>query len=191
MEKNFVFLDEMLPGVRWDAKYATWDNFTGKPVDGYTVNRIAGTRELGVALQKAQRLAGKQGYGLLLWDGYRPQRAVDCFLHWASLPENGLTKKQYYPNINRHEMVEKGYVASHSSHSRGGAIDLTIFRLDTGMLVPMGGDFDFMDERSHHAASGLTEAESRNRECLRQIMENSGFDAYRNEWWHYVLKDER
>lgn len=60
MEKNFVFLDEMLPGVRWDAKYATWDNFTGKPVDGYTVNRIAGTKELGAALRKAQKLARKQ-----------------------------------------------------------------------------------------------------------------------------------
>ena len=54
MEKNFVFLDEMLPGVRWDAKYATWDNFTGKPVDGYKVNRIVGTKELGAALRKVQ-----------------------------------------------------------------------------------------------------------------------------------------
>ena len=156
MEENFVFLDVMLPGIRWDAKYATWDNFTGKPVDGYRVNRVAGSIELGTALRKAQKLAEKLGYGLLLWDGYRPQRAVDCFLNWASQPENNLTKKRYYPNINRDEMVAKGYVASQSSHSRGGAVDLTIFHLDTGMLVPMGGGFDFMDERSHHAASGLS-----------------------------------
>ena len=54
MEKNFVFLDEMLPGVRWDAKYATWDNFTGKPVDGYTVNRIVGTKEFRAALRKVK-----------------------------------------------------------------------------------------------------------------------------------------
>ena len=67
MEKNFVFLDEMLPGVRWDAKYATWDNFTGKPVDGYNVNRIVGTKELGTALRKAQKLARKQGYGPVGW----------------------------------------------------------------------------------------------------------------------------
>ena len=109
------------------------------------VNRIVGTKELGAALRKAQNLARKQGYGLLLWDGYRSQCAVDCFLHWASLPENNLTKNWYYPNIKRNEMVVKGY-------------------LDTGMLVPMGGDFDFMDERSHHTASGLTETESRNRD---------------------------
>ena len=192
MEKNFVFLDEMLPGIRWDAKYATWDNFTGKPVDGYMVNRIVGTKELGAALRKAQKAAEKLGYGLLLWDGYRPQCAVDCFLNWASLPENNLTKKRYYPNIERKEMVAKGYVASQSSHSRGSAIDLTIFRLDTGMLVPMGGDFDFdfMDVRSHHAASGLSEEETNNRESLRAIMERSRFEAYRYEWWHYVLVDE-
>lgn len=190
MEENFVFLDVMLPGIRWDAKYATWDNFTGKPVDGYRVNRVAGSIELGTALRKAQKMAEKLGYGLLLWDGYRPQRAVDCFLNWASQPENNLTKKRYYPNINRDEMVAKGYVASQSSHSRGGAVDLTIFHLDTGMLVPMGGGFDFMDERSHHAASGLSDAESKNRECLRLIMEDSGFEAYRYEWWHYVLEDE-
>ena len=190
MEKNFVFLDEMLPGIRWDAKYATWDNFTGKPVDGYMVNRIVGTKELGAALRKAQKAAEKLGYGLLLWDGYRPQCAVDCFLNWASLPENNLTKNRYYPNIERKEMVAKGYVASQSSHSRGSAIDLTIFRLDTGMLVPMGGDFDFMDVRSHHAASGLSEEETNNRESLRAIMERSRFEAYRYEWWHYVLVDE-
>lgn len=190
LERNFVFLDEVLPGVRWDAKYATWDNFTGRPVDGYGLNRIVGTRELGSALQKAQNLAKKQGYGLLLWDGYRPQRAVDCFLHWASLPENDLTKKRYYPNIRRAEMVAKGYVASQSSHSRGGAVDLTIYRLDTGLLVPMGGDFDLMDVLSHHGASGLTETETNNRKRLRHIMECSGFEAYCNEWWHYVLVDE-
>lgn len=74
----------MLPGIRWDAKYATWDNFTGKPVDGYKVNRVVGTKELGEALYKAKELAEKMGYGLLLWDGYRPQCAVNGFLHWAS-----------------------------------------------------------------------------------------------------------
>lgn len=190
LDKNFVFLDEMLPGVRWDAKYATWDNFTGKPVDGYKVNRIVGTKELGYALQDVQKQAADLGYGLLLWDGYRPQCAVDCFLRWAAQPEDDLMKERNYPNIQRSEMVVKGYVAAQSSHSRGSAVDLTIFCLDTGTLVPMGGSFDLMDARSHHAASGLTMTEANNRECLRQIMENSGFLPYHFEWWHYVLADE-
>ena len=190
MENGFVFLDEMLPGVRWDARYATWDNFTGRPVDGYEANRIVGTHALAVALQNAQKRAATLGYGLLLWDGYRPKRAVGCFLRWSEQPEDGFTKKQYYPNIDRVDMIKKGYVASKSSHSRGSAIDLTLYQLSSHALVPMGGGFDFMDERSHHGAKGITSAETQNRQRLRSIMERSGFEAYNLEWWHYVLKDE-
>ncbi|MDR1322100.1 MAG: D-Ala-D-Ala dipeptidase VanX [Gracilibacteraceae bacterium] len=190
MEKGFVFLDEILIGVRWDAKYATWDNFTGRPVEGYEVNRVAGSRELAAALSRARESAAVQGYGLLLWDGYRPQRAVNCFLRWSEQPEDGRAKKRYYPRVDRAAMITKGYVAAKSSHSRGSAIDLTLYRLDTGALISMGGDFDLMDERSHHAAKGISGAETRNRRILRAIMENSGFKPYDCEWWHYVLKKE-
>ena len=190
MENGFLFLDEMLHGVRWDAKYATWDNFTGKPVDGYEVNRIIGTKALAFALREAQIHAAALGYGLLLWDGYRPRTAVDCFLRWAAQPEDKLTKEKFYPNIERTELITKGYVASQSSHSRGSAIDLTLYHLDTGELVSMGSNFDFMDERSHHTAKGIGDAEAQNRRCLRKIMESSGFQSYRFEWWHYKLIDE-
>jgi len=190
MEKGFVYLDEILPGVRWDAKYATWDNFTGKPVDGYEVNRIVGTHALALALLEAQKQAAALGYGLLLWDGYRPKRAVECFLRWSKQPEDYLTKDRFYPNIERTELVAKGYIASQSSHSRGSAIDLTLYHLDTGELVSMGGSFDFLDERSHHEAKGITDMELQNRRLLRSIMENSGFESYRFEWWHYVLRNE-
>lgn len=190
MENGFLFLDEMLHGVRWDAKYATWDNFTGKPVDGYEVNRIIGTKAVAFALHEAQIHASALGYGLLLWDGYRPKSAVDCFLRWAAQPEDNLTKEKYYPNIERAELITKGYVASQSSHSRGSTIDLTLYHLDTGELVSMGSNFDFMDERSHHTAKGIGDAEAQNRRCLRKIMESSGFQSYRFEWWHYKLIDE-
>jgi D-alanyl-D-alanine dipeptidase len=179
-----------LHGVRWDAKYATWDNFTGKPVDGYEVNRIVGTHALALALLEAQKQAADLGYGLLLWDGYRPKRAVDCFLRWSEQPEDNLTKERHYPNIERTEMFAKGYIASQSSHSRGSAIDLTLYHLDTGALVSMGGSFDFMDESSHHAAKGIASMEAQNRRRLRSIMENSGFEPYSFEWWHYVLRNE-
>jgi zinc D-Ala-D-Ala dipeptidase len=190
MEKGFVFLDEVLPGIRWDAKYATWDNFTGKPVEGYEANRIVGTHALAAALLVAQKHAAALGYGLLLWDGYRPQRAVDRFLQWSEEPEDGSTKLKHYPNINRSEMIQKGYVAAQSSHSRGSAIDLTLFRTDTHALAPMGGDFDLMDVISHHGAEGITQAEAENRWLLRSIMESSGFSSYDCEWWHYTLKNE-
>ncbi|MGW7532314.1 D-Ala-D-Ala dipeptidase VanX [Amycolatopsis sp. NPDC054798] len=190
MKHGFAFLDEAAPGIRWDAKYATWDNFTGKPVDGYLANRIVGTHALCTALQSAQDKAATLGFGLLIWDGYRPQRAVDCFLRWAKQPEDGCKKLQHYPNISRAEMFENGYVATKSGHTRGSTVDLTLYRLDTGELLPMGGGFDLMDVVSHHGAPGITATEAANRQHLRSVMEDCGFAAYEAEWWHYTLKDE-
>jgi D-alanyl-D-alanine dipeptidase len=190
MNSDFVFVDEFVPGIRWDAKYATWDNFTGKPVDGYHANRIVGTRALCAALNRAQEEAAALGFGLLLWDGYRPQRAVDCFLRWSRQPENGCRKQRHYPNIDRPEMFYRGYVAAKSGHTRGGTVDLTLYELATGELVPMGGGHDLMDEVSHHGARGITSAEAKNRNRLCSVMRNCGFDCYDREWWHYTLKHE-
>jgi D-alanyl-D-alanine dipeptidase len=190
MERGFVFLDEVLPGVRWDAKYATWDNFTGTPVDGYEVNRIVGSCALADALATASARAAALGFGLLLWDGYRPQRAVDRFIEWSTEPEDGRTKARFYPNIDRATMFSDGYVAPRSGHSRGGAVDLTLYRLDSGELAAMGGGHDLMDTRSHHGAPGLSRLEVRNRRTLCSVMEESGFTRYEFEWWHYVLTDE-
>jgi D-alanyl-D-alanine dipeptidase len=190
VETGFVFLDDVLRGVRWDAKYSTWDNFTGTPVDGYEVNRVVGSLALAEALLEAQRHAAALGFGLLLWDGYRPQRAVNRFLEWSTQPEDGRTKRCFYPNIDRAGMFAKGYVAKHSGHSRGGAVDLTLYRLDTGELAPMGGRHDLMDERSHHGAPGVSDVEARHRRTLCSIMEQSGFEPYECEWWHYALRDE-
>jgi D-alanyl-D-alanine dipeptidase len=190
MKDDFVFVDELVPGIRWDAKYATWDNFTGKPVDGYRANRIVGTTALCAALERAQDEAASLGFGLLLWDGYRPQRAVDCFLRWSEQPEDGRTKLRHYPNIDRPEMVEQGYVAAKSGHSRGSTVDLTLYHLAAGELAPMGGDHDLMDPISHHGATGITPLEARNRQYLCSIMEASRFDRYDREWWHYTLRDE-
>ena len=190
MKDGFVFVDELVPGIRWDAKYATWDNFTGKPVDGYLANRIVGSRALCDALARAQDRAGSLGLGLLLWDGYRPQRAVDNFLRWSEQPEDDRTKRRHYPNIERSEMFERGYVAARSGHSRGSTVDLTLYDLATGELLPMGGDHDLMDPVSHHGARGITRVEARNREQLCSLMEYCGFDRYDAEWWHYTLVRE-
>ncbi|OHV31879.1 MULTISPECIES: D-Ala-D-Ala dipeptidase VanX [Pseudofrankia] len=190
MKNDFVFVDEFVPGVRWDAKYATWDNFTGKPVDGYQANRIVGTRALCAALERAGEKAAASGFGLLLWDGYRPQRAVDCFLRWSEQPEDGRTKPRHYPNIDRPEMFEKGYVAARSGHSRGGTVDLTLYHLATGELADMGGRHDLMDPVSHHGAREITPVEARNRQHLCSIMKACGFDSYDHEWWHYTLRHE-
>jgi D-alanyl-D-alanine dipeptidase len=190
MMSDFVFVDELVPGVRWDAKYATWDNFTGEPVDGYLTNRIVGTKTLCAALKRAQERATSSGFGLLLWDGYRPQRAVDSFLRWSAKPEDGRTKLRHYPNIVRAQMFENGYVAAKSGHSRGSTVDLTLYDLATGELAPMGGAHDLMDPISHHGAAGISPDETRSRHYLRSVMEACGFQAYEYEWWHYALTDE-
>jgi len=87
-------------------------------------------------------------------------------------------------------MLEKGYVAARSGHSRGGTVDLTLFHLASGERAPMGGDHDLMDEISDHGAKGLPSVDARNRRYLRSIMEACGFNSYGCEWWHYTLKDE-
>ena len=190
MNHGFAYVDELVTGIRWDAKYATWDNFTGKPVDGYLANRIVGTTALCAALEDAQKEAASLGFGLVLWDGYRPQRAVDCFVRWSQQPEDGLTKPRHYPNIDRAGMFAQGYVAAKSGHTRGSTVDLTLYDLATGDLAAMGGGHDLMDPLSHHRAAGITPDETRNRDALRSIMEASGFSAYDCEWWHYTLRDE-
>ena len=173
MEKGFVFLDEVIPGIRWDAKYATWDNFTGKPVDGYEVNRIVVAKEMADALAEVQKEANQMGYGLLVWDSYRPQRAVNCFLRWAAEPEDGRRKEIHYPNIKREELLSKGYVAAKSSHSRGSAVDLTLYSV-----------------KSHHTCKDVSKEEYENRQLLCGLMTRHGFVPFENEWWHYNLKKE-
>jgi len=190
MINGFVHVDEAVPGIRWDAKYATWDNFTGKPVDGYVANRVIGTRALCEALRKAQLAAESVGFGLVLWDGYRPQRAVDSFIRWSRQPEDGRTKSRHYPHIERTEMIQKGYVARKSGHSRGSTVDLTLFQLATGELAAMGGGHDLMDPLSHHDATGIPPVANRNRRQLRSIMQRAGFVSYPCEWWHYTLEGE-
>lgn len=190
MNKDFVYMDEYVPGIRWDAKYATWDNFTGTPVEGYESNRIVGTRPLAEAMKKVKDRAASFGYGLLLWDAYRPQRAVDAFLRWVKECDNDKEKERHYPNIDRNTMVEDGYIAVKSGHSRGSAVDLTLYKLDTGELLQMGGNFDLMDVASHHDADGITPKEAKNRKLLRYLMEDSHFVPFENEWWHYSLENE-
>lgn len=190
MHNNFVYLDEVIPGIRWDAKYATWDNFTGAPVDGYEVNRVVGTREMAHALKKVNEKAKAKGYGLLLWDGYRPQCAVDCFMRWAQSDKPDYTKEKHFPHIDKKNMFQLGYIAEKSGHSRGSTIDLTLFDLKTNQILDMGGCFDFMDEISHFDNEHITLSAFRNRSLLRDFMESCGFVPYEYEWWHFTLKNE-
>ncbi|WP_167628300.1 M15 family metallopeptidase [Listeria valentina] len=190
MQKGFVYLDEFIQGIRWDCKYSTWDNFIGKPVNGYETNRIIVTTVLAKKLLQVHTEAQSLGYGLLIWDGYRTQRAVDNFLEWALDSEIDGDKSRYYPNMSKTEMVSRGYIASKSSHSKGIAVDLTLYQLKTNRLLPMGTEFDFMDVSSHHYSKVVSAEAQKNRMLLKGIMEKFGFESLKQEWWHYSLKDE-
>ena len=185
--KGFVYLDEAVPGISWDAKYATSDNLTGRPLDGYNANRTVGSAELAAALNEAKEYFARLGYGLHLFDAYRPCRAVKSFVEWAEKPEDGLTK-HHYPNLDKSELFELGYIAEKSGHSRGSSIDLTLS--SEGKPIDMGGFFDLMDDVSHHDCGLVTAEQDRNRGILREGMLKCGFTDYVNEWWHYSLKDE-
>lgn len=187
IDERFVYLDEAAPGITWDAKYAGSDNLTGVPLNGYNAPRTVGARELGAALEKARRYFAELGYGLHVWDAYRPERAVRSFMEWAALPEDLRTKAAHYPRHPKTELFALGYIAEKSGHSRGGSIDLTLTQ--NGWTLDMGGIFDLMDDISHHGYP-VSERARKNRLILKEGMEKCGFRPYQNEWWHYTLINE-
>lgn len=189
MNQGFVDLTDAVPGVRTDIRYATAHNLTGHPLAGYRAAKAIATREAARALATAYREAQRLGYGLLIYDAYRPQKAVDDFVRWSREPETGATKAEFYPELEKVNLFPLGYIAERSGHSRGSTIDLTLTD-EIGAPLDMGTDFDFMSRRSHHGAQGLTEAQRRNRAVLRGIMAYAGFAPYENEWWHYRLMRE-
>lgn len=182
LHQGFCDLGKEIPELIVDIRYATPHNLTGHPLNGYAAGKAIGTRELCRAMANACRLAG--GRRFRVFDAYRPQRAVTDFAQWALLPEDGKTKAEFYPALEKTALFPLGYIALKSGHSRGSTIDLTLEGLD------MGTAFDLMDDRSHHGASGLTPEQTRNRELLKSIMTEAGFEPYANEWWHYRLMDE-
>lgn len=189
LPEGFVYLDEAVSGVRWDAKYAGSDNFTGAPVDGYAGNRVACSKAMAKALEKARDLAAEKGLSLLVWDAARPQRAVDRFVAWSQQPEDGKTRREHYPNLKKTQLFREGYIARRSGHTRGAAVDLTLVD-SNGTPLDMGGGFDLMDEKSHHGAKGLSKAQRENRNMLKALMAEAGLKSYEAEWWHYSLEDE-
>ena len=189
LPEGFVYLDEAVPGVYWDAKYASNDNFTGAVVDGYAGNRVALSKRMAAALLKARDLAAEKGLKLLVWDAARPQRAVDRFVEWSKEPEDGKTQDAHYPNLKKSQLFQEGYIARRSGHTRGAAVDLTLMD-EGGTPLDMGGAFDLMDEKSHHGAKGPTRIQTKNRNTLKKLMASVGLKSYESEWWHYSLRDE-
>ena len=171
--------------------YATPDNFTGQVLPGYSQKKAYALCEVAEALKEAAFEFSDKGYGILIFDAYRPVKAVEFFKIWSEQPENnpGL-KNKYYPKFSRAELFELGYLARRSSHSRGVALDMSLYDLKTNQELQMGGLFDLFDEVSSTASKQISIEAQTNRDFLLQIMQRHGFLNFSQEWWHFSLKNE-
>lgn len=188
-----VSVTDLDASIRLDIRYAGSDNFVGTPIDGYEAAKCLLAEPAARALAAVQVDLQSDGLGLLVFDCYRPQRAVEHFLHWAADTADQRTKSAYYPNVSKRELVARGYIAAKSVHSRGSAADVALLRFDSwggADPVDMGTAFDFFDERSHRDAPGISEEARENRALLRDAMQRHGFRPLREEWWHFTFQPE-
>ncbi len=188
MQNGFVNVADLIPDIQTEIRYATAHNLTGHPLAGYRAPKALMTVEAATALVRAADQLRDMGYGLRIYDAYRPQKAVTDFVIWSGEAENGETKAEFYPELNKEDLFPMGYIARRSGHSRGSTVDLTLTH--DGEPVDMGTCFDRMSDLSHHGAKGLTEEQRANRALLCGVMAWAGFSPYENEWWHYRLMSE-
>lgn len=159
--------------VRLDIRYATTDNFMGRPM--YAEARAFLQRPAAEALVRAHRKLAAQGYGLLVFDAYRPWSVTKAF--WDATPPE---KRPYVAN------PKKG-----SRHNRGCAVDLSLYSRGTGKEVPMPSAYDDFSDRAAADYPGGTPEQRRARGILRKAMEAEGFRVNSEEWWHFDYKDWR
>ncbi|MFZ1097829.1 MAG: M15 family metallopeptidase [Steroidobacteraceae bacterium] len=170
---DLVELTTLDPTIRLDIRYATTRNFLGTPL--YSQARAFMQRPAAQALVRVERSLAAQGYGLLVYDAYRPWYVTRVF--WDAMP----------PDLHRFVADP----AEGSRHNRGCAVDLTLYDLRTGRPVPMPSLYDEASERAYPTYTGGTAEQRRMRELLRRHMEAQGFSVYEFEWWHYDYRDWR
>ncbi|MFJ6941133.1 M15 family metallopeptidase [Streptomyces sp. NPDC101132] len=189
----------MDPSVAEDMRYASEHNFLGVRVDGYEEGVCLLTREAAGALARAQRALLARGFGLKVYDCYRPRRAVAHFVRWARDPADQRTKAEFYPRVEKGRLFELGYIAERSAHSRGSTVDVTLVRLPGlggsgtaggGREVDMGGAFDLFDTLSHTDDRRVTAEQRAGRMRLKNALEAEGFVNLPEEWWHFTLRPE-
>lgn len=188
--EDFVLVSDVIPDVVLEIRYYTDYNFVGKRVDGYEEPVALLTKEAATALKEVSDDLSAKGYKLKIYDAYRPQTAVDNFVEWAGDLNDTKMKQDFYPELDKSVLFDQGYIATHSGHSRGSTVDLTIVDKNTGMDVDMGGTFDYFGQKSHVDYEGITEAQHANRMILRDAMTSHGFNPYSEEWWHFTLANE-
>ena len=145
---DFIDLKEIMPNLRSDLRYYSDNNFVGQPIEGYNSAKAMLTKDAAYALKKVQDELERLGFGLLIYDAYRPQRATDHFVKWAEDESDTSMKMQYYPNVNKKDLFSKVYISLKSVHIRGSTVDLTIVSLKTKQILNIGSHYDLFDEVS-------------------------------------------
>ncbi|SEF57540.1 D-alanyl-D-alanine dipeptidase [Eubacterium ruminantium] len=187
---GFVLLSDVIPHIVQEIRYFSTYNFVGERIDGYEEPCSILTKEAARALKAVSNEMFVRGYRLKIFDTYRPACAVRHFVLWGIEDQDIRMKPYFYPDLQKQELFEKGYVAKQSSHSRGSTVDLTLLDMRTGKEVDMGSPFDLFSELSHPDCRDVTEEQYANRMMLRKVMVRNGFMPIDCEWWHFTLENE-
>ncbi|MFZ2322735.1 MAG: M15 family metallopeptidase [Ignavibacteriaceae bacterium] len=211
--EGFVEIRQIIPDIILDLRYATNHNFLGVKVDGYNAEKCYITKAAADSLAKVQTELKKFSLSLKIYDAYRPQCAVDHFVRWAKDLSDTLTKKEFYPTVDKSRLFIDGYIAQKSGHSRGSTVDLTIVSMPLGSQpefdannqcecykpvdqrfkdnsIDMGTGFDCFNSLSYTENPNITPQQKANRLLLKSLMEKYGFKNLAEEWWHFTLRNE-
>ena len=170
-EAHLIELNSLSRSIKLDIRYARSDNFVRRPV--YTEARAFLQKPAAEALVRVHKKLARAGRGIVIFDAYRPWAVTKLF--WEVVAED---QRKFVADP-----------AKGSKHNRGCAVDLSMYDLKTGELVPMPSDFDEFTERASPNYKGGSEEEMQNRDELRKAMEAEGFTVNANEWWHFDYKD--
>ncbi|MBV8925816.1 MAG: M15 family metallopeptidase [Bradyrhizobium sp.] len=205
---DFVYLRDIDPTIIQDIRYATSNNFVGRPLHGYEAGECIVKRGIGLRLKVVQQELAKRKLSLKMYDCYRPARASADMLAWS---RSGKDSGRFNPSINKRDLFRLGYIASYSQHSTGGALDLTLVDLtaDNSAVfdptktyadctapvekrapegsIDMGTGYDCTDRKGHTATTGISPEQRHWREELIAAMSKQGFVNYSKEWWHFSL----
>lgn len=208
---DFVFLRDADPTILQDIRYAGFNNFVGRPLKGYEAGECIVTRKVAAALARVQRDLARRRLSLKMLDCYRPQRAVDDMYAWAQDGRETSAQHRYNPKMSKADLFRRGYIARHSGHSTGKAVDLTLVRLPVVKVPPfdpnaafadctgpesqrtpegsvdMGTGYDCSDAKAHTASKAITSQQRKWRDTLVSAMARQGFVNFRLEWWHFAL----
>jgi len=190
---GIVYLNDVVPDIVMDLRYYSSDNFVGDTIDGYHAEKCIISMKAANALANVQIDLKSMGYGLKVFDAYRPQQAVDHFVRWAKDQDDTKMKQRYYPEVDKNLLFKHGYISTKSGHTRGSTVDLTIIYLDgpnKNEELDMGTPWDFFSPKSWPSSDEVSAKQKENRLLFQEVMVKYGFKQLEEEWWHFTLKEE-